>query len=202
VERPALEASRKRIFRQAAPIFRAKGYRSAKLALISQAVGMAPASLYYYFPSKRELALFPLSPENDICGRMHASLALVPPDRPLEPLRILVDYWTDELPDILLANRLADSIGCGRWAMDRMHEMYEFGLDLIASVVRRAAPSYTIEQAQEIGLVLMSMLSGSSIADLDTNPGRLREQAVGVLRRYLTPDGVAPEAFDASIPAR
>jgi AcrR family transcriptional regulator len=202
VEHPALEANRRRIFRLAAPVFRAKGYRAAKLALIGRAVGLAPASLYYYFSSKQALALFPLSPENDICGRMHASFALVPRDRPLEPLRILVDYWTDELPDILLASRLAQSIGCEEWASTRMKEMYEFGLQLIASVVCKAAPTFTDDQAREVGQVLMSMLIGASISDLDRKPEKLREQAVGVLRRYLTPDGVATAAFDASVASR
>jgi AcrR family transcriptional regulator len=195
----SLEANRRRIFRLAAPVFRAQGYRAAKVALISRAVGLAPGSLYHYFPSKKALALFPLSSENDICGRMHASLDAVPRDKPLEPLRILVDYWTDELPDVLLANRLAQSIGCEQWALSQMKEMYDFGLQLIASIVCTAAPSFTVEQAQEIGRVLMSMLSGSAIADLDLNHEKLRKDAVSVLRRYLTPDAVSPAAFEAAI---
>jgi hypothetical protein len=103
------------------------------------------------------------------------------------------------MPDILLAHRLAQSVGYEEWALTRMKEMYEFGLQLIASVVCKAAPTFTDDQAREIGQVLMSMLSGSSITDLDRSPEKLREQAVGVLRRYLTPEGVAPAAFDASL---
>jgi AcrR family transcriptional regulator len=194
-----LTAARRRIFRLAAPLLRANGYRGTTLKSLSRSIRLAPSSLYHYFTSKRALALFPLTDENDICARLHASFAVAPKDDPLAPVRVLVDYWTGELPDLLLAVDLAREVGAEDWALAQMKQMYGYGLEIISLVIRSAAPTFGDENAREVGRVLMSMLAGSPITDMNASPVALRRHAVGVLRQYLIPAGVNPVDFDAAV---
>ena len=46
---------RMEILRQAASVFREKGYHGAGMREIAKGIGVAPGALYYYFESKEDL---------------------------------------------------------------------------------------------------------------------------------------------------
>ncbi|MHC4452082.1 MAG: TetR family transcriptional regulator [Planctomycetota bacterium] len=52
---PKTEEKRAEILRNAADVFRRKGFAGAGMREIAQGLGMAPGALYYYFESKEDL---------------------------------------------------------------------------------------------------------------------------------------------------
>ena len=52
---PRSEAKRLEILRQAAAVFRRKGFHGAGMREIAKSLGLAPGALYYYFESKDDL---------------------------------------------------------------------------------------------------------------------------------------------------
>jgi AcrR family transcriptional regulator len=72
------------ILRQAAEVFRRRGFHGAGMREIASALGMTPGALYYYFTSKEELLyqVQTLALENLIAtGRAIAGSALPPPEK-------------------------------------------------------------------------------------------------------------------------
>ena len=75
---------RVQILRQAAQVFRERGFHGAGMREIAKALGMTPGALYYYFESKEDLLyqVQILALENLIAtGRAIAGSALPPPEK-------------------------------------------------------------------------------------------------------------------------
>ena len=53
-----LDQRRRELFKLAAPVFRAHGYRGATIKALAHACHLAPAGLYHYFASKADLATY------------------------------------------------------------------------------------------------------------------------------------------------
>lgn len=192
-----LGARRWEIFRRAAPLFTSLGYRGVTIKAIGRRASLAPASLYYYFPTKKDLALFPLGPDNDICDRIRAAIDALPPGAQLERVRVLIDHWMDQLPDVLLAVKLAGEAGFEGLAWGDARRRSELALKTLASIVMAAVPGMSEEKARELGNVLQSMLVGSQIA-ADATPAVLRRRLISVVRLYVTAAGIDPDRFDAA----
>ena len=62
--RPADDAVARRaeIFRRARPLLEEFGYREVTVKQLARACHMSPAALYHWFPTKRDLVLYQLSP--------------------------------------------------------------------------------------------------------------------------------------------
>src|SRR4029079_239960 len=104
-----LEARRRELFALAAPVFRRDGYRGATIKALAHACGLSPASLYHYFGSKEEMATYLVRrPRMD-----WDSIWVDPTTDPLVQLSQLLDLSLVELPNYLLALRLADEIAGG-----------------------------------------------------------------------------------------
>src|SRR6266851_350507 len=63
IGRPAEDAVARRaeIYRQARPLLEEFGYREVTVKQLARACHMSPAALYHWFPTKRDLVLYPLS---------------------------------------------------------------------------------------------------------------------------------------------
>ena len=61
-----LDARRVELFRLAAPVFRARGYREATIKELAHACHLSPAAVYHYFPSKLALATYLLRRDNSL----------------------------------------------------------------------------------------------------------------------------------------
>jgi AcrR family transcriptional regulator len=102
-----IEGRRHELFRLAAPVFRARGYRGTTIKALAHACHLSPAALYHYFPSKAAFATFLIDEKHLDWDSTH-----IDPDiDPLVQLRMTVDLVIDVLPAYLLAVDLAREVG-------------------------------------------------------------------------------------------
>ena len=132
-----LEARRRELFALAAPVFRRHGYRGATIKALAHACGLSPASLYHYFRSKEEMATYLVRrPRMDF-----DSTWVDPATDPLVQLALLLDLSLSELPNYLLAMRLADEIA-GTASVDGSHaRTFREGEAVFARLVAASAPA-------------------------------------------------------------
>jgi AcrR family transcriptional regulator len=104
---PGIQGRRHELFRLAAPVFRAHGYRGSTIKALAHACHLSPAALYHYFPSKAAFATFLVDDD-----RLDWDSTRIDPDiDPLVQLRMSVDLVIEVLPTYLLAIDLAREIG-------------------------------------------------------------------------------------------
>ena len=191
-----LEARRRELFALAAPVFRRYGYRGATIKALAHACGLSPASLYHYFGSKEEMATYLVRrPRMD-----WDSTWVDPTTDPLVQLAQLLDLSLSELPNYLLALRLADEIA-GTASDDGAHaRTFREGEAVFARLVAASAPEMSRAEATRIARDALSAMVGSAVLGLDPEPeAAVRERVVAVLRAALVPTHVEPQRFDAAM---
>ncbi len=190
-----LEA-RRREFALASPVFRQHGYRWATIKALAHACGLSPASLYHYFGSKEEMATYILRrPQMD-----WDSTWVDPNADPLVQLAQLVDLSLAELPNYLLAMRLADEIA--GIAPDRAGHVriYREGEAVFARLIAASAPGMSRPAATRVARVVLTTMVGSAVVGLDPDPDEaFRERVVAVLRTALVPMHVEPGRFGTTM---
>lgn len=180
----------------AAPVFRRHGYRGATIKALAHACGLRPASLYHYFGSKQEMATYLLGRP-----RMDWDSTWVDPETdPLVQLAQLLDLSLTELPDYLLALRLADEIA-GIASYDGVHaRTFREGEAVFARLVAASAPGMSREAATRVARDGLSAMVGSAVLGLDPEPqAAVRERVVAGLRVALVPEHVEPRRFDLTM---
>jgi AcrR family transcriptional regulator len=188
-----LDGRRRELFARAAPVFRRHGYRGATIKALAHACGLSAASLYHYFGSKEELATYILRRP-----RMDWDSVWVDPETdPLVQLAQLLDLSLTELPDYLLALRLADEIA-GTTSNGATHaRLFREGEAVFARLVAASAPGMSRATASRVARDALSAMVGSAILGLDPEPETaVRERVVAVLRAGLVPTYVEVERFD------
>ncbi len=191
-----LEARRRELFALAAPVFRRDGYRGATIKALAHACSLSPASLYHYFGSKEEMATYLVRrPRMD-----WDSTWVDPMTDPLVQLAQLVDLSITELPNYLLALRLADEIA-GRGSDIGAHaRTFREGEAVFARLVAASAPTMTRTAATSVARDALSAMVGSAVLGLDPEPeSAVRERVASVLRVALVPTHVDARRFDEAI---
>lgn len=193
-----LEARRRELFALAAPVFRRYGYRGATIKALAHACGLSPASLYHYFASKREMATYLLDrPQMD-----WDSVWVDPHSDPLAQLTQLLDLSLAELPNYLLAMRLADEIVGSTLSSTAHVRMYREGEAVFARLVAASAPGMSRPVATRVARDALSAMVGSAVTGLDPEPDEAtRERVVAILRAALVPTFVGSGRFDATTQA-
>ena len=189
-----LEARRRELFALAAPVFRRHGFRGATIKALAHACGLSPASLYHYFRSKEELATYLVR-----LPRMDWDSTWVDPStHPLAQLSQLVDLSLSELPNYLLALRLADEIA-GTTGDGAAHaRTFREGEAVFARLVAASAPALSRAAATNVARDALSAMVGSAVLGLDPEPDTaVRQRVVAVLRSALVPAHVEHEVYDA-----
>jgi AcrR family transcriptional regulator len=161
-----LRVHRQQLYRRAARVFRRHGYKGATLKELSAACGLSVPALYRYFPSKRDLALYPLSAANRPgreCFRRASG-------DPLVQLRVWLDHAAWERADFLLALRLGAEIADGRGITDEHMETFRFHTGLVAEMLGAAAPGLGERRARELTESLLAMSLGTDAAGIDWPP--------------------------------
>ena len=190
-----LDARRRELFALAAPVFRRDGYRGATIKALAHACGLRPASLYHYFDSKEAMATYLVRRP-----RMDWDSTWVDPADPLEQLAWLVDLSLAELPNYLLALRLADEIAGAAVPGDTHARTFREGEAMFARLIAACAPTMTRSDATRLARDVLSAMVGSAVLALDPEPeAALRERTVGVLRAGLVPGSVEARRFDAAM---
>lgn len=83
------------ILNEAEALFRQKGYRNTTMADIAKATGLLKGSLYYYYPSKEELASAILSRVQSGVGGHIMGIAHDEQQTPAQRLRAMMDATRD-----------------------------------------------------------------------------------------------------------
>jgi len=190
------EARGRELFALAAPVFRQYGYRGATIKALAHACRLSPAGLYHYFGSKEELATYILRrPRLD-----WDSTWVDPTSDPLVQLAQLLDLSLSELPNFLLAMRLADEIA-GRTSDGSGHaRTFREGEAVFARLVAASAPSLSRTDATRVARDALSAMVGSAVVGLDPEPeAAVRERVVAVVRTALVPTHVQASRFDAAL---
>jgi len=194
---PAIDGAvrRRELFALATPLFARLGYREVTLKELATACHLSPASLYHYFPSKLDLALYPFTVEGQGCDEFEAR-ARREPD-PLVTIRSWLDAALAAMPMMELAKRLAMEAerpdvtgaawrsGVARWRR------------ILGTLAQQAAPQLSDARVGELAEALMSVISGGP-GRVRPDPETVRAQVVALLRGYLVPAGLHPARFDAA----
>ena len=180
----------------AAPVFRRYGYRGATIKALAHACGLSPASLYHYFGSKEEMATYLVRrPRMD-----WDSTWVDPTTDPLVQLAQLLDLSLSELPNYLLAMRLADEIAGTASDAGSHARTFREGEAVFARLVAESASAMSRAAATRVARDALSAMVGSAVVGLDPEPeAAVRERVVAVLRVALVPTHVEPERFDATM---
>ena len=195
-ERGDAEARRRELFALAAPVFRRHGYRGSTIKALAHACGLRPASLYHYFGSKEAMATYLVRRP-----RMDWDSTWVDPTiDPLVQVAELLDLSLAELPNYLLALRLADEIaGAAPGGGDHARTFRE-GEAVFARLVAESAPGMSRTEATGIARDALSAMVGSAVLGLDPEPdAAVRERVVAVLRSALVPAHVDAQRFEAAM---
>ena len=191
-----LDGRRLELFALAAPVFRRHGYRGATIKALAHACGLRPASLYHYFGSKEELATYLLRrPRMD-----WDSIWVDPETDPLIQLAQLLDLSLAELPNYLLAMRLADEIAGTASDPGNHAPTFREGEAFFARLVAASAPRMSRDAATRVARDALSAMIGSAVLGLDPEPtSAVRERVVAVLRAALVPEHVEAQRFEATL---
>ena len=191
-----LDARRRELFKLAAPVFRALGYRDASIKALAHACHLSPAGLYHYFDSKADLATY-------IVRRPHLDWRTVhvdPAADPLAQLRGMVDLAIVELPDFLLALDMAEELELPGTARLR-RGMFAEGGAVIGRYIAAVRPGMAPGAATDLAELVLALLVGShEIGDaVPATAAAAHERVVRVLRAELVPVGVDSERFDRAM---
>ena len=191
-----MDGRRAELFALAAPVFRHYGYRGATIKALAHACGLSPASLYHYFGSKQEMATYLLHrPRMD-----WDSTWVDPAVDPLDQIALLVDLSISELPNYLLALRLADEIGAGGGRRPPAGRAYREGESVFGRLVAAAAPRLERADALRIARDALAAMVGSAVMGLDVEPHQeVRERVLMVLRTALVPNHIEANRFEAAM---
>jgi hypothetical protein len=116
---------------------------------------------------------------------------------PLVQLRYLVDLAVRELPNYLLAFRLADEIGGGPESTATRAAAYREGENVFARFLAAACPAMSREEASGTARDVLAALVGSAYIGIDPEPdAALRSRTVATLRHAMVPRHIVPDRFD------
>jgi AcrR family transcriptional regulator len=189
IDSEALSSRRWELFRAAAPLLAARGFRMTTVSELAWACSMSPSSLYYYFPSKAALALFPISDQSGLCdvwhGRAETDAA------PLLRLNALVDLIEERAEAFRLAFSLArEMAGDPSVAEVVGRSVLSARLDF-RRIAQELAPGIADARADDLIYALMTVLA-SDAPWLARDLAGLRRQVIDAARGWLT--GVGADA--------
>jgi Bacterial regulatory proteins, tetR family. len=191
---PGIQGRRHELFRLAAPVFRAHGYRGSTIKALAHACHLSPAALYHYFPSKAAFATFLIDDD-----RLDWDSTRIDSDiDPLAQLRMSVDLVIEVLPTYLLAIDLAREIG-RPLAQPELALFFGQGEAVFGRVIDAAAPSLAPENARELARRVLAIIVAGPTTGLAADPVSVRAAAIDVLRLHLVRVGVDADRFDRAM---
>ena len=189
-----VQGRRHELFRLAAPVFRAHGYRGATIKALAHACHLSPAALYHYFPSKAAFATFLIDED-----RLDWDSTRIDPDiDPLVQLRLSVDLVIEVLPTYLLAIDLAREIG-RPLVQPELARFFGQGEAVFGRVLVAAAPSLVPDEARELARRILAIIVAGPTTGLAADPASVRATTIDLLRLHLVQVGVDVDRFDQAM---
>jgi AcrR family transcriptional regulator len=189
--RPGIQGRRHELFRLAAPVFRAHGYRGATIKALAHACHLSPAALYHYFPSKAALATFLIDDDRLDWDSTRIDLDI----DPLAQLRMTIDLVIQVLPTYLLAVDLARQIGRSL-SQPELARFFGQGEAIFGRVIAGVAPDLTPDEAREVARRVLAVLVAGPTTGLAADPVSVRATTIDLLRLHLVRVGVDADRFD------
>ena len=171
---------RRELYARAAGVFRRHGYRGTTVKALARACGLSIPGLYRYFPSKRAFALFPLQ-------ALYPELQARPPDLAGDPvglLRVWVDAAAADMPNYVLALRLAREAGLTEDEQRRVEANLTAHAAAVGGLARRAAQDLDERAATELAWAMINVACGPALTGVEPQPDGLRRQLRALLRGY------------------
>ena len=189
-----VQGRRHELFRLAAPVFRAHGYRGATIKALAHACHLSPAALYHYFPSKAAFATFLIDED-----RLDWDSTRIDPDiDPLVQLCLSVDLVIEVLPTYLLAIDLAREIG-RPLVQPELARFFGQGEAVFGRVLVAAAPSLVPDEARELARRILAIIVAGPTTGLAADPASVRATTIDLLRLHLVRVGVDVDRFDQAM---
>jgi AcrR family transcriptional regulator len=189
--RPGIQGRRHELFRLAAPVFRAHGYRGATIKALAHACHLSPAALYHYFPSKAAFATFLIDDDRLDWDSTRIDLDI----DPLAQLRMTIDLVIQVLPTYLLAVDLARQIGRSL-SQPELARFFGQGEAIFGRVIAGVAPDLTPDEAREVARRVLAVLVAGPTTGLAADPVSVRATTIDLLRLHLVRVGVDADRFD------
>ena len=191
---PGVQGRRHELFRLAAPVFRAHGYRGATIKALAHACHLSPAALYHYFPSKAAFATFLIDED-----RLDWDSTRIDPDIDLlVQLRLSVDLVIEVLPTYLLAIDLARQMG-RPLVQPELARFFGQGEAVFGRVLVAAAPSLVPDEARELARRVLAIIVAGPTTGLAADPASDRATTIDLLRLHLVRVGVDGDRFDQAM---
>ena len=191
---PGIQGRRHELFRLAAPVFRAQGYRGSTIKALAHACHLSPAALYHYFPSKAAFATFLVDDD-----RLDWDSTRIDPDiDPLVQLRMSVDLVIEVLPTYLLAIDLARQIG-RPLVQSELARFFGQGEAIFGRVIAAVAPGLVPGEARELARRVLASIVAGPTTGLAADPASVRATTIDLLRLHLARVGVDPDRFDQAM---
>ena len=172
---------RHELYARAGPLFRQHGFAGTTLKALAMACGLSVPALYTYFPSKRAFALFPLEA---LYPELHGPPPMPEAASPQTVLAMWVRGATREMPNYILAMRLAQEAGLRPDERRRMETNLDQHATFLGGLARQAAPHLDERSAAELGWGMMFLAVAPSLASGEAEADRLRRQLHALLRGY------------------
>ena len=188
---PGIQGRRHELFRLAAPVFRAHGYRGTTIKALAHACHLSPAALYHYFPSKAAFATFLIDDDRLDWDSTRIDLDI----DPLAQLRMTIDLVIQVLPTYLLAVDLARQIGRSL-SQPELARFFGQGEAIFGRVIAGVAPDLTPDEAREVARRVLAVLVAGPTTGLAADPVSVRATTIDLLRLHLVRIGVDADRFD------
>jgi AcrR family transcriptional regulator len=175
---------RHELYARAAPIFRKHGYAGTTLKALAQACDLSIPALYRYFPTKKAFALFPLMA---LYPELHEGSPRLSTAEPASLLFQWIDNAADEMPNYVLALRLAQETGLRADERLKVQSNLAEHVQLLASIARHAAPSLDECAATDLAWAMINVAIAPALTGSEPEGARLRRQLRALLGGYGLP---------------
>jgi AcrR family transcriptional regulator len=172
---------RHQLYARAAPIFRKHGYSGTTLKALARACELSIPALYRYFPSKKAFALFPLMA---LYPELHEGSPRISTTDPASLLSLWIDNAAEDMPNYILALRLAQEVGLRADERLRVESNLAEHAELLASIARRAAPSLDDCAATDLAWAMINLAIGPALTGSEPEAARLGRQLRALLKGY------------------
>lgn len=193
-----LRQRRWQIYRRAAPLFERFGYGGVSVKALAAACGLSPAALYYYFASKRDLALFPYDSDSDLSPIVLARARRHSTD-PLVHFRALILHSLQHREYLRLAFELSRELDRDGSVRQRQVARVRQASRLTIESIEAVAPNLTPANAERLAMKMMSMTRASILPGMERSSPELYADLVAELRPVVLNAGVPPTRFDAAM---
>jgi AcrR family transcriptional regulator len=189
---PPHKDSRKRLVQAALKLFSARGYYHTAIADILKESGVTRGSLYYHFPSKKELGFAAIDEMMRLLAEEGAGRHLRTDEHPIDTMLKMID----ELPGLVklqTGEALTPSLAVRLGAVDaefreRLATRYAVLIDELEAILRRGVAEGQIVESVDPRMltgVFVVMCEGIQFAAVLGQPKVIWEDARRWLKEYL-----------------